>query len=336
MESFALNGRVGDIGIKDKTIEVKLVFPNDERTQDELAFLFPIKKGLATVRIIAAVNVGYSPGRRRALHDEVGTPLLPGVDMTEICHACGKTVDCVNEPFFAKPVEGGKEIILCDGCYRVPQPETIETPAAAKEEDKNPVCQCGHTKDDHDFAAAWICRAPECYCTEFKNPPILEPAQGSTPEQLEKAADTAKAHYHGPCSVCGTEYMLFFSRANHPIGSACPKCQPEEYARLEKAADEDVPVEGLQPQEPLPGSTPEQLEAAADAILEGAPPVPKVCALCGHPHGERYRIDGEDKKAPRRVWKTIENDQGVFEQCPKCAHLNQFPEEGGGDAGKAA
>ena len=36
-ESFALNGRVGDIGIKDKTIEVKLVFPNDERTQDELA-----------------------------------------------------------------------------------------------------------------------------------------------------------------------------------------------------------------------------------------------------------------------------------------------------------
>ena len=40
LESFALNGRVGDIGIKDKTIEVKLVFPNDERTQDELAFLF--------------------------------------------------------------------------------------------------------------------------------------------------------------------------------------------------------------------------------------------------------------------------------------------------------
>jgi hypothetical protein len=128
-ESFALNGRVGDIGIKDKTIEVKLVFPNDERTQDELAFLFPIKKGLATVRIIAAVNKGYVPGRRRSDRDETGTPLLPGVDiMSEVCHACGRTVDCVNEPFFAKPVEGGKEIILCDACYRVPQPETIETP----------------------------------------------------------------------------------------------------------------------------------------------------------------------------------------------------------------
>jgi hypothetical protein len=133
LESFALNGRVGDISIKDKVIEVKLVFPNDERTQDELAFLFPIKKGLATVRILAAVNKGYTPGRRRSDRDETGTPLLPGVDMSEICHACGRTVDCVNEPFFAKPVPGGKEIILCDACYRVPQPEMIETPATELE-----------------------------------------------------------------------------------------------------------------------------------------------------------------------------------------------------------
>jgi hypothetical protein len=269
-ESFALNGRVGDIGIKDKTIEVKLVFPNDERTQDELAFLFPIKKGLATVRIIAAVNKGYVPGRRRSDRDETGTPLLPGVDiMSEVCHACGRTVDCVNEPFFAKPVKDGKEIILCDACYRVPQPETIETPPAAVEEE-------------------------------------------------------AKAYYHGPCSACGTEYMLFFSRANHPIGSACSKCQPEEYARLEKAADEDPPI-----QEPAPGSSPAQLEQAADAILEGAPPTPKACATCGHPRGEPFVKEKAGTAGVKHFWKTTEGDAGTFEVCPSCGAENQFPEEGG-------
>jgi hypothetical protein len=213
LESFALNGRVGDIGIKDKTIEVKLVFPNDERTQDELAFLFPIKKGLATVRILAAVNKGYVPGRRRSDRDETGTPLLPGVDMNEICHACGRTVDCVNEPFFAKPVPDGKEIILCDACYRVPQPETIETP-------------------------------------------------------------------------------------------------PE-------------------------GATPVELEQAADAILAEASPEPKVCATCGHPYGERFMAEVDGKNV-RRVWKTVENDEGAFEQCPKCSALNQFPQEGGGEEGGPA
>lgn len=306
LESFALNGRVGDIGIKDKTIEVKLVFPNDERTQDELAFLFPIKKGLATVRIIAAVNKGYVPGRRRSDRDETGTPLLPGVDMNEICHACGRTVDCVNEPFFAKPVDGGKEIILCDACYRVPQPETIET------------------------------------------------------SPLTPVGEEAKAYYQGPCSVCGTEYLLFFSRTNHPIGSACLKCQPEEYARLEKAADQDSPADTLlghpivenpslksgevvfgtveqigDPDLVTESSSPEQLEKAADEILAKAPSASKCCAVCGHQRGEKYvrDIHGKDIQV---FWKTIENDEGTFEQCPKCAHLNQFPEEGGGKEGGEA
>jgi hypothetical protein len=206
LDSFALNGRMGDIGIKDKTIEVKLVFPNDERTQDELSYLFPIKKGLVTVRILAAVNKGYAPGRRRSDRDETGTPLLPGVDMSEICHACGRTVDCVNEPFFAKPVEGGKEIILCDACYRVPQPETIDTP---------------------------------------------------------------------------TETAL-----------------------------------------------PEQLEKAADAILDEAPPEPKVCATCGHPHGEPFVKKNADKRDVKHFWKTSERDEGAFEVCPSCGAENQFPGEG--------
>jgi len=210
LDSFALNGRVGDIGIKDKTIEVKLVFPNDERTQDELAFLFPIKKGLATVRILAAVNKGYVPGRRRTDRDETGTPLLPGVDMSEICHACGRSVDTVNEPFFAKPVEGGKEIILCGACYMVPQPETIETP-------------------------------------------------------------------------------------------------PE-------------------------GTSPAELEKAADAILADAPPAPKACATCGHPFGEPYVQEG-DKKRPKIPWTTVEGDEGIFEKCPACEGMNQFPKEGGDAAG---
>jgi len=218
LESFALNGRVGDIGIKDKTIEVKLVFPNDERTQDELAFLFPIKKGLATVRIIAAVNVGYTPGRRRSDRDEMGTPLLPGVvDMNELCHACGRTVDCVNEPFFAKPVDGGKEIILCDACYRVPQPEEIETPPATEGAPGDP------------------------------------PADGSSPAQLEQAADT---------------------------------------------------------------------------ILEGDPPAPKVCVSCGHPHGEPFVKEGGEKRV-KHPCTTVEGDAGVFERCPSCGAMNQFPEEGG-------
>jgi hypothetical protein len=169
LESFALNGRVGDIGIKDKVIEVKLVFPNDERTQDELSFLFPIKKGLATVRILAAVNKGYVPGRRRSDRDETGTPLLPGVvDMHELCHACGRTVDCVNEPFFAKPVKDGKEIILCDACYRVPQPETIDTPTATEGAPGGP------------------------------------PAEGATPEQLEQAADKLLANAPPATNVCAT------------------------------------------------------------------------------------------------------------------------------------
>jgi hypothetical protein len=220
LESFALNGRVGDIGIKDKVIEVKLVFPNDERTQDELAFLFPIKKGLATVRILAAVNKGYTPGRRRSDRDETGTPLLPGVvDMSEICHACGRTVDCVNEPFFAKPVKDGKEIILCDACYRVPQPETIETPAA-------------------------------------EGAPGDPPAEGATPEQLEKAADK---------------------------------------------------------------------------LLEGAPPEAKAapaCATCGHPRGEPFLKESLGRTV-KHFWKTTERDEGAFEVCPSCGAENQFPEEGG-------
>jgi hypothetical protein len=213
LESFALNGRVGDISIKDKVIEVKLVFPNDERTQDELAFLFPIKKGLATVRILAAVNKGYTPGRRRSDRDETGTPLLPGVvDMRELCHACGRSVDTVNEPFFAKPVPGEtgapstKEIILCDACYRVPQPEEI-TP----------------------------------------------PPEGSSPADLEKAAD---------------------------------------------------------------------------AILEGATPEPKACATCSHPHGEPYIEEGK-KERPRHPWTTVEGDEGIFEKCPACGAMNQFSKGGG-------
>jgi hypothetical protein len=219
LESFALNGRVGDIGIKDKVIEVKLVFPNDERTQDELAFLFPIKKGLATVRILAAVNKGYTPGRRRSDRDETGTPLLPGVvDMSEICHACGRTVDCVNEPFFAKPVKDGKEIILCDACYRVPQPETIETPAA---------------------------------------------------------------------------------------------------------------TEGAPGDPPAEGATPEQLEQAADAILEGAPPGLKVCSACGHPYAQPFVKEKAGTAGVKHFWKISEGDRGTFEVCPSCGAENQFLEEGG-------
>ncbi len=141
IDTFCLNGRVGDIGIKDKTIEVKLVFPNDERTQDELAYIFPIKKGLATVRIFSAVNRGYQPGRRRQATDELGTPTLPGVDMREECHGCGKMVDTANQPFYAKKgTEGEKEIILCELCYQVPQPETINPPPAAEAEIKTATC----------------------------------------------------------------------------------------------------------------------------------------------------------------------------------------------------
>lgn len=247
LESFALNGRVGDIGIKDKTIEVKLVFPNDERTQDELAFLFPIKKGLATVRILAAVNKGYVPGRRRSDRDETGTPLLPGVDMNEICHACGRTVDCVNEPFFAKPVDGGKEIILCDACYRVPQPETIETPAA--------------------------------------------------------------------------------TLLGHPIEED-PSLQSGEvvFGTVEQIGDPDLVTKF---------TSPEQLEQAADKLLKDAPSEPKMCATCGHKHGERFTKD-VDGKGLIRFWKTVENDEGTFERCPSCGLMNQFPAGGGGDEGKAA
>jgi hypothetical protein len=297
LESFALNGRVGDIGIKDKVIEVKLVFPNDERTQDELAFLFPIKKGLATVRILAAVNVGYTPGRRRADRDETGTPLLPGVvDMNEICHACGRTVDCVNEPFFAKPVKDGKEIILCDACYRVPQPEMIETAAAEKEEDKDPVCRCGHTKTDHAFDVGWMCKAPECTCEEFAvmdagsaaEPPIPEPTPGTL--------------------------------LGHPIVED-PSLQSGEivFGTVEQIGDPDLVTEVR---------SAAQLEKAADAILNGAPPAPKVCATCGHPHGERFVKEGGEKRI-KRFWKMTERDDGTFEICPACGAENQFPEGGG-------
>jgi hypothetical protein len=243
LESFALNGRVGDIGIKDKVIEVKLVFPNDERTQDELAFLFPIKKGLATVRILAAVNKGYTPGRRRSDRDETGTPLLPGVvDMSEICHACGRTVDCVNEPFFAKPVKDGKEIILCDACYRVPQPEEIDTPPA--------------------------------------------------------------------------ETLL-----GHPIVED-PSLQSGEivFGTAEQIGDPDLVTKF---------TTPEQLEQAADAILEGAPPATKVCATCGHPYAQPFVKEKAGTAGVKHFWKTTERDEGAFEVCPSCGAENQFPEEGG-------
>jgi hypothetical protein len=265
LESFALNGRVGDIGIKDKTIEVKLVFPNDERTQDELAFLFPIKKGLATVRILAAVNKGYVPGRRRSDRDETGTPLLPGVDvMSEVCHACGRTVDCVNEPFFAKPVDGGKEIILCDACYRVPQPETIETPPA----------MVGIVEEKTTCAD----------CKSF------------TPPEGENIV-----------GVCG-------------VGEVGVVKPPEEIA-----CEKYFPKAML---EPAPGSTPEQLEQAADKILEGVQPAPKVCATCGHPHGQPFAKESLGRTV-KHFWKTTEGDRGVFEICPSCGAENQFPEEGG-------
>lgn len=279
LDSFALNGRVGDIGIKDKTIEVKLVFPNDERTQDELAYLFPIKKGLATVRIIRAVNVGYAPGRRRTDRDETGTPLLPGVDMNEICHACGRTVDCVNEPFFAKPVDGGKEIILCDACYMVPQPERIETPPnpdAEKEGDPDSA-KCGD-------------------CLNFKPP--------------EEGAE------EGACTV----------HAGDPLGAYK---KPGEIV-CDKFAAKPLPVDAEE------DATPEAALNAESPAEET--PVPAkdaaVCYVCGHPRGEKF-VKDIGGKGKRFAWKTIENDKGVFEKCPACDHLNQFP-EGGGDTEKAA
>lgn len=290
LESFALNGRVGDIGIKDKTIEVKLVFPNDERTQDELAFLFPIKKGLATIRILQAVNVAFSPGRRRAVHDEVGTPLLPGVDMSEICHACGRTVDCVNEPFFAKPIAGGKEIILCNACYMVPQPETIETPPnpeAEKEGDPD-TAKCGD-------------------CLNFKPP--------------EEGAE------EGACAV----------HAGDPLGAYK---KPGEIA-CEKFAAKPIPVpeEG---EEGAPPASASGAEGAEEEQPQGAepvkdtppPPDSNVCYVCGHARGEKF-IKDVGGRGVKVFWKTIENDKGVFEKCPSCGHLNQFPAEGGGDNGQA-
>jgi hypothetical protein len=143
IDVFCLNGEIGNITVGDDVVKVVLEFPNNERTWDELAYLFPVKKKLITSRIFAAVNREYQPGRRRTDQDELGTPTLPGVDMREECHGCGRMVDTVNEPFYAKKGEnGGKEIILCEPCYRVPQPPTIQAPPAA-EETAEPTATCG-------------------------------------------------------------------------------------------------------------------------------------------------------------------------------------------------
>lgn len=315
LESFALNGRVGDIGIKDKTIEVKLVFPNDERTQDELAFLFPIKKGLATVRILAAVNKGYTPGRRRSDRDETGTPLLPGVDMREECHGCGRMVDCVNEPFFAKPVPGEngapstKEIILCDACYMVPQPETIDTPAAVEGSgDANAPATCAD-------------------CLNFK-PPEEGVEEGAC---AIHAGDPLGAYKKPGEIACDKFAAKPITLLGFPIVED-PSLRSGEviFGTVEQIGDPDLVTK---PSPPL-DSTPEQLEQAADAILKGAPLEP-CCVVCGHARGEKYIRDVRGKGV-QVFWKTVENDQGVFEQCPKCAHLNQFPEEGGGKEGEDA
>ena len=288
MESFALNGRVGDIGIKDKTIEVKLVFPNDERTQDELAYLFPIKKGLATVRIIAAVNRGYAPGRRRSDRDETGTPMLPGVDMSEICHACGRTVDCVNEPFFVKPVEGGKEIILCGACYMVPQPETIETPPnpeAEKEGDPD-TAKCGD-------------------CLNFK-----DPTEGTE---------------EGACAVHAGDPLGAYKK---PGEIACDKFAAKPLP-VPAEADEDAQEDAA------PGADSPAEDPPTSPVAEPVKDAAAVCYVCGHARGEKF-IKDIGGKGLQVFWKTIENDKGVFEKCPSCGHMNQFPEEEGGKEGGEA
>jgi hypothetical protein len=194
IDVFCLNGEVGNITVGDDVVKVVLEFPNNERTWDELTYLFPVKKKLITSRIFAAVNRDYQPGRRRSERDEAGTPLLPGIDQREECHGCGKMVDTVNEPFYAKKGEnGGKEIILCELCYRVPQPETIDPPpSAATEEPKGPDAMdvekaggeveaaqpaepedpgcteedCGHPRSGHDEDG--VCRVEDCRCIDFK------------------------------------------------------------------------------------------------------------------------------------------------------------------------
>src|SRR4030042_665362 len=193
IDVFCLNGEVGNITVGDDVVKVVLEFPNNERTWDELAYLFPVKKKLITGRIFAAVNRDYQPGRRRSERDEAGTPLLPGIDQREECHGCGKMVDTVNEPFYAKKGgNGGKEIILCELCYRVPQPETIDSPPAtavdspgpdAKDVEKarggaetaqpaepeDPACaedDCGHSRVGHGEGG--VCRVGGCRCIEFK------------------------------------------------------------------------------------------------------------------------------------------------------------------------
>ncbi|MBE0568915.1 MAG: hypothetical protein IH577_04490 [Deltaproteobacteria bacterium] len=247
IDTFCINGRVGDIGIKDKTIEVKLVFPNDQQTEEELSYIYPIKRGgLATIRIFAAVNKGYNPGRRRPTTDETGTPLLPGFSNNEICHGCGKTIDTVNQPFYVAK-EGDKEKFLCDVCYMVPQPETIEPPAAADGEkagdpDTAKCSDCINFKPPEGEAEEGVCtvhagdpleayRRPEAIaCCKFSARPLsidelradvaageAEPGPEMTPEEAAQlqpgdVADLGAAPEPKACAACGHLYPLVFTK----------------------------------------------------------------------------------------------------------------------------
>jgi hypothetical protein len=123
--------------------------------------------------------------------------------MSEVCHACGRTVDCVNEPFFAKPVPDGKEIILCDACYRVPQPETIETPAAET--------LLGHPiVEDPSLQPGEIVFGT---VEQIGDPDLV--TESPTPEQLEQAADKILAADPTEPKLCAT--------CHHPRGEPFAK-----------------------------------------------------------------------------------------------------------------
>jgi hypothetical protein len=223
-------------------------------------------------------------------------------------------IDVANDVFYVSK-EGDKEKFLCDVCYMVPQPETIEpAPAAEGEQAGDPdTAKCSDCLNFKDPEG----EAEEGVCAVHAGDPL---AAYKKPEEIACDKFSAKP-------LTAIEDL----RADVAAGEVEPgsSMSEEEVAQLQPGDVADLGELGGAP-EGSPGNP-------ADQGGKAAAPAEQVCRQCAHPRGSAL-VNAKGKLRTKN-WKTAQKEDGSFvDICPACGAENVFPgeDEGGKAAGGEA